>query len=549
MASSSPSPWSGPNASPPAGPIGFGGDCMAHCGEGISRRDFLKGIAGTGAGLLLGGCRPSPRFSASLDGGTCAERAVAAAQRFRGMSLNVASESGPQAYGLINRDGPLWEKLTGIHVNVVEIGSDLSRFRWLIQEHREGAGTLDCASVSLPSAPDLVDAGVLEPLDDYVAYFMPKGDRKDLLPLFRDLGVWNGHLYGLMDDGDSLLLYFRTDIFEDREVQAKFAVLHGHPLHDPRSYRWDDFVEVLKFLNNEFAPSVHALAPLSLELCWSLFQYRLRLEGGEFFSQASMKPGVASPAGERALLQVQQLLAMSVSGSTIIPQIETGIVSFMSGKSVMAIFWPPLGRWSANPAPINEAFRSAPTSRVIGKTCCSLLPDGYTEFSVGFMLSVMARSPRKEAAYLFCQWLNSPEMSLPRVMASDSLRDPFRISHVRAPEFRKLWPGAEVYLDTLERAGTSMALLDLMMLGANDYEATFFKALTDLRLGSDVKTVLKEMADAWEEITDRLGRSRQRRSYLNFLGRPGASAPPHPAVVPSPVPFSSCGIQPSPPTQ
>ncbi|XHR29206.1 MAG: extracellular solute-binding protein [Chthoniobacteraceae bacterium] len=524
---------------PPAGAKGFGGNTMECSGEGISRRDFLRGLAGTGAGLLLGGCRPTPRFSSRIAGPSGAQRAVDAAQRFRGMSLNVASESGPQANGLIVRDAPLWEKLTGIHINVVEIGSDLSRFRWLIQEHREGAGTLDCASVSIPSGPDLVDAGVLEPLDDYIAYYMPPGDRGDVLPLFGDLGDLNGHHYGLVDDGDSLLLYFRSDIFGDREVQEKFAARYGHPLRDPRSFRWSDFVEALEFFHGNLAPGVHPLAPLSLELCWSLFQYRLRLEGGEFFSQSTMKPGVASPAGARALSQVQQMLAMSVSGNTIIPQIETAIVSFMSGKSAMAIFWPPLARWCANLSPTNEVFRSAPASQVAGRTCYSLLPDGYTEFSVGFMLSVMARSRRKEAAYLFCQWLNSPEMSLPRVMASDSLRDPFRLSHLHAPEYRKLWPGVEVYLDTLERAGTSMALLDLMMLGANDYEAAFFKALTDLRLGSDVKTVLDEMAKVWENVTTRLGRPRQRRSYLQFLGRPGAIVPPRSSnVLPSPSPFS-----------
>ena len=46
------------------------------------------------------------------------------------------------------------------------------------------------------------------------------------------------------------------------------------------------------------------------------------------------------------------------------------------------------------------------------------------------MLCVFERSKRKEAAYLFMQWLNSPEVSLERVMLPYSLRDPFRLSHI-----------------------------------------------------------------------------------------------------------------------
>ena len=77
-----------------------------------------------------------------------------------------------------------------------------------------------------------------------------------------------------------------------------------------------------------------------------------------------------------------------------------------------------------------------------------------TWLALGFLLCVFQRSRSKEAAYLFLQWLNSPEISLERVMLPYALRDPFRISHISSPKYRARWPAAKEYLDTLGAAAT-----------------------------------------------------------------------------------------------
>jgi multiple sugar transport system substrate-binding protein len=136
--------------------------------------------------------------------------------------------------------------------------------------------------------------------------------------------------------------------------------------------------------------------------------------------------------------------------------------------------------------------------------------------SVGFVLSVMAHSPQKEAAYLFAQWLSSPEVSLERVMLPYALRDPYRRSHIASPAYRALWPSATEYLTTLETAA-ARAYLDLGITGAADYEASFYVALFDIRQGSEVATAMRRLADAWDAITRRHGRHRQRESYAEWL--------------------------------
>lgn len=49
-----------------------------------------------------------------------AAEAVEAAQKFRGITLNVTWNKGLMAKEVLLYSGPLWEKLTGIKINVVE---------------------------------------------------------------------------------------------------------------------------------------------------------------------------------------------------------------------------------------------------------------------------------------------------------------------------------------------------------------------------------------------------------------------------------------------
>lgn len=489
--------------------------------RGLGRRVFLR-RCGAAAGLLLAGCdRRTPRFP-PVQGDTSAQRAVHAAKRFSGSSLNVGWESGQQALGLLQFALPLWEELTGIRINIVEMGVPLDQFRRITTEHRAGSRTMDCAAIVPTWVPDLLQDQALEPLDDYVNHYMALRDLEDYLPLYRNSGKSGGRRYGLFDDGDALLLYYRKDLFADPSIQEEFAARHDRPLGDPRRYDWRQFIDVARFFTEKYAPNIYGLGPLTRELCWACFEYRLRLEGGQFFDPGSMKTGVGSPAGQRAMTQVKEMLEVMVPMGTTEPLLAASLGSYLSGKAAMAIFWPPLGRWAEKESSGANKLGFLARSQVVGKTGYALLPDGMSQMAVGFVLSVLARSQRKEAAYLFIQWLSSPEISLRRVMRPDSLRDPYRFSHVQAWEFRQRWPTAGEYLDTLESAASDAGLLELMIPGIYEYQESFYEALTNIRLGTSIEAALRQMTDSWDQITDRRGRGSQRNAYADFLRQPGA---------------------------
>jgi multiple sugar transport system substrate-binding protein len=486
----------------------------------LSRRQFLAAGSVLLAGHFLPGCISRKKAFPPVEGATSAERAVNAARRFSGMTLNIGWETGDQAQDPLRFSGPLWEKLTGIRINVVEMGIPTNLFRRVMAEHQAKSGVLDCVMVAPAWMPSLLEAGALEPLDDYVNHYMVKTDLDDFLPLYQSLGIWNGHRYGLADDGDTLLLYYRRDLFEDPVNQRDFAARFAKPLGDPRSYDWQQFIQAAGFFTDKFAPDVYGIAPFNKWLRWGWFQVQLRVNGGQFFDPATMTPGINAEAGRRTMANLAQMDRFMPPGAADTPDPSALFASYLTGKAAMASFWPPLGRWSE--AYGGQRIGGVPRSQIAGKTGYALLPGGHTELALGWLISILANSPQKEAAYLFAQWLNSPEISLQRVTLPYSLRDPFRQSHIASPVYRALWPSAPAYLDTL-KAADAKAFLDLTIPGATEYEEAFYQAANNVRLGTEVGTAMAQMAAAWEAITERYGRSRQRSAYERFLRRQGAT--------------------------
>jgi multiple sugar transport system substrate-binding protein len=487
----------------------------------ISRRRVLAS-ASILAGAAFGGCDTKKQAFPPAEGATSAERAVNAARRFSGTTLNIGWESGDQAQDPLRFSGPLWEKLTGIRINVVEVGIPTDLFRRVMAEHQAKTGALDAAMVAPAWMPTLLEAGAVEPLEDYVNHYMVQGDLDDFLPLYHSLGAWNGRRYGLFDDGDTLLLYYRRDLFADPTNQRDFAVRFGRPLADPRTYDWQQFIDAARFFTDKFAPNLYGIAPFNQGLRWGWFQALLRGNGGQFFDIATMKSAINAEPGRRTMANLASMDRFMPPGATDLPEPSALFAAYLSGKAAMATFWPPLGRWS-------EAYGEArvggvPKSLIAGKTGYASLPGGHTEMALGWLLTVLSDSRQKEAAYLFLQWLSSPEISLQRVMLPYALRDPYRQSHITSPAYRALWPAAPEYLDTLKSAA-STALLDLTLPGAPEYEEAFYRAASDVRLGTEVGVAMDQMAAAWEAITDRYGRSRQRTAYQDFLRRPGAKLP------------------------
>jgi multiple sugar transport system substrate-binding protein len=445
---------------------------------------------------------------------------VQEAKKYAGATITLHWQAGLQALDPKEFSGPLWEKLTGIKVRVVETPI-AEMFVKTLQDHRAGSGALDVLDVAPAWLPDLAEAGALEPLDAYIDRFGFREEIQGISPAYRDNQMTHrGRVYGIPDDGDVVLLYYRTDIFADPARRAEFRKLHGRELAPPTT--WEEFAQVGVFLGESLRRDGAYGATIAGDpgLAQYLFQERFRDAGGRFFDPRTMRATINGAAGVKAFTAMRSDLRFMPPGVEKFTFAEN-LAVFLSGQAAMTVSWPPVGRWAAGYGGGHKALAFVPRSKVAGSVGYALPPDGHPQLAIGHALSVSSNSRNKEAAWLFIQWLNSEEVSLKRVQLPYALRDPFRTSHFASAEYRSRWPDAEKYLATLGKAA-EIGMLDLSIIATDKYEEALRRGLSRLWADEDAKAILDDVAADWDRITDRVGVEKQRAAYAAWSAKEGA---------------------------
>ena len=473
----------------------------------------IRHLLGAAFGLVLA-ATTGTAFAQSA-----ADQAVEAAGQYAGETLTITWEAPLQALDPISHSGPIWEGLTGVKINVVEMPIN-ELFTRTIAEHRAGTGVYDMLNVVPAWMPDMVEAGALEPLDTYVDKYGYREELQDIAPTFRDNQMTYGdQIYGLPDDGDVFLLYYRTDLFGDEANQAAFREAYGYDLAPPKT--WDAFYDISKFFTDTGDGDLYGSALiLSPGLVHYLYEMRLRTAGGRFFDPETMDSQINSDVAVAVLEDMVRQLDNMPPGAAGWGPIEV-LNAWLAGELAMQIWWPPLGRWSEGLGADTEALSWLPASTVAGDVGYALPPGGHPGLAGGFVLSVSSNSGNKELAYLFAQWLNSRDFSMTRVTLPFAPRDPFRTSHFNSDEYKALWPAAEDYLVVLEDAAEA-GLPDLSIIDTFAYEESLTRAIVAALSGRDARTVLDQAAREWNEITRKIGIDEQRKAYMVWTSKPGA---------------------------
>lgn len=448
-----------------------------------------------------------------------AAEAVEAAQKFRGITLNVTWNKGLMAKEVLLYSGPLWEKLTGIKINVVEqMIPDM--YPIIETEFIKKSGAFDLITVVPSSLPDYVELGALEPLQPYLDKYNYNKEIEDISPGYKKNWMeWNGKVYTIPDDGDVLIMYYRKDLFEDAVNRTEFKKKYGYELLPPTT--WKQFDEISAFFTEKYAPALYGSAMVHDSLSFYFFEERFRVNGGRFFDEKTMKTTINSPIGKKTLREMVERLKTMPPGAGKWGFMDV-LGSFVEGKLAMTEFWPPMGRWAEGYGTNTEQLSWVPKSKVAGKIGYSLTPGGYAGMAAGFGLSISSQSKNKEATYLLIQWLTSKKISLERVQIPYSLRDPYRISHYQSPEYRARWANAPRYLDILAKASKN-SMPDLFLYQINRYERVLTEGLNAAFAGDVPPDVaLDKVAASWDGLTKAVGVDKQRAIYKSWASRPNA---------------------------
>jgi multiple sugar transport system substrate-binding protein len=450
-----------------------------------------------------------------------AYRAVDGAKKYKDATINMTYESQLQALEPKNFSGPMWQALTGINSNVVELPHP-DQYSKPIAEHIANSGAYDILDIEPAWIPALANGGVILPIDDYVEKYMNKADLEDYHPLYKSMPIYKDKRWGFFDDGDVLCLYYRKDIFGDPKLQSAYQSKFGKTLEVPKT--WDEYSQVAQFITDQLAPNVYGAAQFRKAGNPGnqfAFLQQFRANGGKFFD-ADMKAQLDTPAGMTTFQQMIAQNKAAIPGNNELDAVAQW-TAWLQGKVAMIYSWPPTGRISENYSQRSTAISFVPKSVIVDKVGYAVMPGGNGEMASGYVKALAAGSNNEEAAYLFMQWATSPEVSLVRVMLPYALRDPYRMSQYKSPLYRQLWPTANEYLSNLcEAANTSV--VDMIMPGWQDYALAVDHMCTAVWAGQDTASALKHATAEWDKITQRLGVDAQKAAYEQFLKVPGSYA-------------------------
>ncbi|PYO19540.1 MAG: hypothetical protein DMD85_18220 [Candidatus Rokuibacteriota bacterium] len=128
-------------------------------------------------------------------------------------------------------------------------------------------------------------------------------------------------------------------------------------------------------------------------------------------------------------------------------------------------------------------------------------------------MAVSIYSKKKEATMKVLEFISTPDQSLKIVMDPKTIMDPWRLSHLKSPIFRKAFPDADKYLDAIE-ATFPYLVPDPVIPAADEYQRKLSFEITEaLAKRKAPKDALDTAAAEWEKITERRGRDKQKAQW------------------------------------
>jgi glycerol transport system substrate-binding protein len=177
---------------------------------------------------------------------------IEAAKPFRGMDINVVSETITTHEYEAKTLAPAFSEITGINIthDLIQEGDVVEKLQTQMQS---GKNIYD----AYINDSDLIGThfryGFATPLSDWIAgegadVTLPTLDIDDFIGKSFTTGP-DGKLYQLPDQQFANLYWFRYDWFSDPEIQAQFKEIYGYDLGVPTN--WSAYEDIANFFTNE----------------------------------------------------------------------------------------------------------------------------------------------------------------------------------------------------------------------------------------------------------------------------------------------------------
>ncbi len=388
---------------------------------------------------------------------------------------------------------PQFEEETGINVEVDSIQYLQMRDKQVLEMSKEGTGEYDVVAWVIFNKTDYVNKGYLAELAPFFTdaeLADPNYDPDDIVDAYLTstsaVGGRRGYLpgptqslYGIPFGAETSLLAYRTDIFEEYDLEV------------PTTY--DELLETATFIT-ENVPDMYGFTSRGSSDHQIVHSW---LNGASPFGAGILddefRPTVESDEAKAATEMLKALIEQSPPGVTSWGAGEMAN-AFLQGESAMYL----------DAMTIAAKVRDPEQSLVEGNVGYALHPAGPAGISTetgGFAMGIPNNADNKEAAFTFIQWMTSKEQDVAIVEAGG---DPIRKSTLADPELQERFPEYQVILEGLEYANPDWRPL-VAEWGALNAPIMGVKLGEYVSGQKDLDTAMAEAADEIEATMERAG--------------------------------------------
>lgn len=486
---------------------------------------FKSLLAGVAAAAVLG--TATPTFAGEFDG----------------VTINILTRPGPVIAGRLVDRGKEFTEMTGAEIRVNEVPF-AEIFQKLLTDWATGTNSIDVGVFASGWAVELVDGGLVENLDPYIAKD-DKIDIDDIAPYFREFNQKiGGNTYLITVDGDFQMLYYRRDILEKIGMEP------------PKD--WDDYMKVAEAMNGmdmngdgeaDYGSCIfkkrNAQSYFAIGSIAAGFTQTKGTGEGLWFDPETMKPKMNN-AGWAEAFRIYKETGKYGPTDELNQDIGDTRALVQAGRCGLVIDWGDIGPLSIDEsgAAIRDKMGAVimPGSRKVlnpatgelqqcDSELCPHATDGvnhapYAAFG-GWAGAVNAKADQKvkEASYAFLSYMNQAEQSNVDVTLGWTGYNPYRNSQLNdtskwieagfSPEFADNYLGA--IKDSLNHPNMAS---DVRIPGAQQYTGVVLDRELARFLAGEItaEQALTNIEAGWEEITEDFGRDTQQQMYKLSLG-------------------------------
>lgn len=314
-------------------------------------------------------------------------------EKHEGTEINLAFATHPatDAYQKMTAG---FEEKTGIKVNWEVIEQTHLKNKQLL-DFTGGTGSYDVIMVDNFWDAEYISKGVLAPVDEYLedTELTPEWyEYEDILPAYREgFTVDNGINYGVPISGETRILSYRKDLFEEHDKQPPETM--------------DELLDLAEYFNN-VEPDLSGIAlraerGVHYGSGWMTLLYNFSDEG--FINQETDEIQMTDPSVVESLEFYNELLKNGPSDIASYTH-EEALSAYMSGKTAM---------WLDASAIAGEII-DPDKSDVHDKVAFATPPEGPAGKAAalaGFSMGLTPESDEEEAAWAFMVYMSGKPMS------------------------------------------------------------------------------------------------------------------------------------------